>query len=115
MLSNTNLQKELWTEAISTACYLVNRSQSTTIGCKIPQEVWKGYPCDYSKLKFFGCDAYALILKHQHYKLYPNKKDISLLDMVMGLRDIGCGILLLTRSLLTEMLNSMNLHLIIQM
>eukprot|EP00253_Pinus_taeda_P021620 PITA_21620 len=38
MLSNANLQKELWTEAVSTACYLINRSPSTAIGCKIPQE-----------------------------------------------------------------------------
>eukprot|EP00253_Pinus_taeda_P016050 PITA_16050 len=38
MLSNANLQKELWTEAISTNFYLINRSPSTAIGCKIPQE-----------------------------------------------------------------------------
>jgi len=74
MLSNANLQKELWTEAVSTACYLINRSPSTAIGCKIPQEVWKGYPCDYSKLKVFGCDAYALVPKHQRSKLDPKSK-----------------------------------------
>eukprot|EP00253_Pinus_taeda_P024984 PITA_24984 len=38
MLSNTNLQKELWTEAVATACYVINRSPSMVIGCKIPQE-----------------------------------------------------------------------------
>ena len=32
MLSNSNLQKELWTEAVATTCYLINRSPSTTIG-----------------------------------------------------------------------------------
>jgi transposase InsO family protein len=31
MLSNTNLQQELWAEAVTTTCYLVNRSPSTTI------------------------------------------------------------------------------------
>jgi hypothetical protein len=74
MLSNANLQKELWTEVVSTACYLINRSPSTAIGCKIPQEVWKGHPCDYSKLKVFGCDAYALAPKHQRSKLDPKSK-----------------------------------------
>ena len=74
MLSNANLQKELWTEAVATACYLINRSPSTTIGCKIPQEVWKGHPCDYSKLKVIGCHAYALVLKHQRSKLDPKSK-----------------------------------------
>ena len=71
MLSNANLQKELWTKAVAIACYVINRSPSMTIGCKIPQEVWKGHPCDYSKLKVFGCDAYALVLKHQRSKLDP--------------------------------------------
>jgi len=44
------------------------------IGCKIPQEVWKGHPCDYSKLRVFGCDAYALVPKHQRTKLDPKSK-----------------------------------------
>eukprot|EP00253_Pinus_taeda_P030174 PITA_30174 len=39
MLSNVRLQKELWTEAVATACYVINRSPSTAIGCKIPQEL----------------------------------------------------------------------------
>jgi transposase InsO family protein len=71
MLSNANLQQELWAEAVTTACYLVNRSPSTTIECKIPEEVWTGHPCNYSNLKDFGCDAYALIPKHQLSKLDP--------------------------------------------
>ena len=74
MLSNAGLQKELWTEAVATACYVINRSPSTAIGCKIPQEVWKGHPCDYSKLRVFGCDAYALVPKHQRTKLDPKSK-----------------------------------------
>lgn len=74
MLSNTNLQKELWMKALSTTFYLINRPPSTAIGCKIPQEVWKGHLCDYYKLNVFGCDAYALVPKHQHYKLDPKLK-----------------------------------------
>eukprot|EP00253_Pinus_taeda_P010898 PITA_10898 len=74
MLSNAGLQKELWTKAVATACYVINRSPSTTIGCKIPQEVWKGHPCDYSKLRVFGCEAYALVPKHKRTKLDPKSK-----------------------------------------
>eukprot|EP00253_Pinus_taeda_P021482 PITA_21482 len=69
MLSNAGLPKELWTEAVATACYVINRSPSTAIDCKVPQEVWTGHPCDYSKLRVFGCDAYALVPKHQRTKL----------------------------------------------
>jgi len=71
MRSNANLQQELWAEAVNTACYLMNRSPSTTIECKILEEVWKFNPCNYSNLKVFGCEAYALILKNQRSKLDP--------------------------------------------
>ena len=71
MLSNANLHQELWAEAVSTAFYLVNRSPSTTIECKIFEEVWIGHPCNYSNLKGFGCEAYALISKHHRSKLNP--------------------------------------------
>eukprot|EP00253_Pinus_taeda_P010367 PITA_10367 len=38
MLSNAGLQKELWTEAVAIDCYVINRSPSMAINCKIPQE-----------------------------------------------------------------------------
>lgn len=37
MLSNDGLSKSLWAEAASTACFLVNRSPSTTIDKKTTQ------------------------------------------------------------------------------
>jgi hypothetical protein len=69
MLNNAKLQHELWAKAVSTTCYLVNRSPLIAIDCKILEEVWTGYPCDYSNLNIFGYEAYALIPKHQHSKL----------------------------------------------
>jgi Integrase core domain len=39
MLSNAGLGKEFWAEAVSTACYLMNRSPTTSIECKTPKEV----------------------------------------------------------------------------
>lgn len=42
MINNANMQKELWAEAISIACYLVNKSPSVAINCKIPEEIWSG-------------------------------------------------------------------------
>jgi len=61
MINNANLKKELWIEVVSTACYLVNRSPSVAINCKISEEVWPGQSCDYSHLRIFGCDSYSLI------------------------------------------------------
>eukprot|EP00253_Pinus_taeda_P025415 PITA_25415 len=74
MINNANLQKDLWAEAVSIACYLVNRSPSVAINCKIPEEVWSSQSCDYSHLRIFGCDAYALIPKNQRSKLDPKSK-----------------------------------------
>lgn len=74
MISNANFNKELWAEAISSACYLVSRSPSIGINCKIPEEVWSGQSSDYFHLNIFGCDAYALIPTNQHSKLDPKSK-----------------------------------------
>jgi len=74
MLSNANVEQGLWGEALLTACYLVNHSPSTAIDCKTTEEVWTGHPCDYSNLKNFGCDAYALINKKERSKLDPRSK-----------------------------------------
>jgi len=59
MLSHAGLwhRRDFWAEAVSTACYLVNRSPQSSIDFKIPEEVWSGSPVDYSILKVFGCPA----------------------------------------------------------
>ncbi|KAH9779695.1 Integrase catalytic domain-containing protein [Citrus sinensis] len=59
MLIYSKLPKTLWTEALNTTCYLVNRSPSTAIGCQTPMELWSERMVDYSKLRIFGCTAYA--------------------------------------------------------
>ena len=74
MLSNVNLGQELWEQAVSTAYYLINRSPSMAIDCKILEDVWTGYSCDYSNLKIFGCEAYALTPKNKCSKLDPRSK-----------------------------------------
>ena len=68
MLSHAGLPQSLWAEAVTTACYLVNRSPSTAIDCKTPEEVWSGKTPQYDHLKVFGCPAYAHI---RHNKLEP--------------------------------------------
>jgi hypothetical protein len=48
MLSNTGMNKHFWTEAASTACYLINRLPCPSLDKKTPIEVWSGAPVDYS-------------------------------------------------------------------
>ncbi|KAL5552341.1 hypothetical protein UlMin_002517 [Ulmus minor] len=46
-------------DAVTIACFLINRCPSTTIGLKTPKERWNGRPSKYDNLKVFGCTAYA--------------------------------------------------------
>ncbi|KAH9762145.1 Integrase catalytic domain-containing protein [Citrus sinensis] len=46
---------------VTTATYLINRSPSTALGFKTPQEIWSRKPPDLSNLRIFGCPAYAHI------------------------------------------------------
>lgn len=59
MLSNFGLPKSFRAEAVTTACYLINRSPSSTIEMKSPMETWTGVSPSYDNLRTFGCVDYA--------------------------------------------------------
>jgi hypothetical protein len=69
MLSGVGIGQEFWAEAVGTACYLVNRSPSSALGDKTPQEVWTGKEPSLTHLKVFGCDAYVHVPKENRSKL----------------------------------------------
>ncbi|KAH9741648.1 hypothetical protein KPL70_002701 [Citrus sinensis] len=58
MLRTVGLHNSFWAKATKTACYIVNRSPSTTIGLKTTMEMWTEKPADYSYLHAFGCPVY---------------------------------------------------------
>ena len=47
MRLNAGLPKSFWAETAAYACHLVNRSPSTAIDKRTPQEVWFGTPVSY--------------------------------------------------------------------
>ncbi|KAH9769617.1 hypothetical protein KPL71_012080 [Citrus sinensis] len=51
MLLNANLSKHFWAEAVNTAAYMINRSPSSALDFKTPQEVWSGKPPNLSNLR----------------------------------------------------------------
>ena len=55
----SKLPKPLWAEALNTSCYFVNKSPSTTLNFKTPDEIWPRKLANYLNLKVFGCIAYA--------------------------------------------------------
>ena len=42
-----------------TAAYLINRSPSSAIDFKTPEEKWFGNPLKYDRLKIFSCPAFV--------------------------------------------------------
>ena len=45
------------------ACYLINRSPRAAL--EVAEEVWTGNEVDYSRLRVFGCPAYAHITRDE--------------------------------------------------
>ncbi|KAH9697779.1 Integrase catalytic domain-containing protein [Citrus sinensis] len=50
-LINSKLPRSFWAEAVTTVCYLVNRSPSAALKFETPEEVWTGVPADYKHLR----------------------------------------------------------------
>jgi hypothetical protein len=69
MLKGDGLGQELWAEAVSTTCYLVNRSPSSALDDTSPHEVWSGKKPSLQHLRVFGCDAYVHVPKENRSKL----------------------------------------------
>ena len=65
MLSGDALGQEFWVEAMEISCYVINRSPSSVLEDKTPQEVWIGKKHSLSHLRVFGCDAYVHVPKEK--------------------------------------------------
>ena len=63
MLSGVGLGQEFWAEAVDIACYLVNRSHSSALEDKTPQEVWTGKKPSLSYPRVFECDKFVHVPK----------------------------------------------------
>jgi hypothetical protein len=86
MLSGVGLGKEFWAEVVGTACYLVNRSPSSVLLEKTPQEVWIGKKPSLTHLKVFGCEAYVHVPKENKIKLDKNVEKCIFIGYKYGLK-----------------------------
>lgn len=59
LLNESGLEKLFWAEAASASVYLINRTPSTIIGFKVPEEVWLDKKPGYKHLRKFGAVAYV--------------------------------------------------------
>ena len=66
---NVGLEKKFWAEEVSMPCYLTNRSPKASLDEKVTKELWTYNEVDYSRLRVFGCLAYAHIVGEERLKL----------------------------------------------
>ena len=74
MLNSKKLTKRLWAEAISTACYTVNRVFLRPGTSKTSYEIWKGKKPSVAYFHVFGCACYIL-RDREHLGKFDNKSD----------------------------------------
>jgi hypothetical protein len=71
---NVGLAKIFWADAVSMACYLINRSPRAILDGKVAEKVWTCNEVDYSGLRVFGCPAYVHIPSEERSKLDPKSR-----------------------------------------
>jgi len=70
MLSSSNLPRSLWTEALKTAVYILNRVPTKAVP-KTPFELWKGWKPSLRHMRVWGCPSEVRIYNPQEKKLDP--------------------------------------------
>ncbi|KAI5317980.1 hypothetical protein L3X38_037687 [Prunus dulcis] len=75
-----------YTKTVNHASYLINRSPSTVLDFKSAEEVWSEKPVDYSKLRVFGCTAYAHIPSDERKKVVS--RDVVFDETTMRLNKV---------------------------
>ena len=83
MLHSSGLSKHFWGETVMIVCYLVNRTTSSAIDFKTPEELWFGKSSNYEHHRIFGCTAYV----HQSEgKLEPRSIKCIFLGYLEGVK-----------------------------
>lgn len=64
-----NLPSFLWSEAMSTTIYTLNRCPTKAVEGKTPYEAWTRKKPSISHLRVFGCEAYAFVVPEKRKKM----------------------------------------------
>ena len=83
MLQQAKLKEKFWAEALRTASHTINRLPTMALlNNKTPFEAWTGMKPDLSRMRTFGCWAWAVTKLHGHSKLAPRAEKCILLSYV---------------------------------
>jgi hypothetical protein len=83
MLNGVGLGHEFWAEAMGTACFLVNRSPSSTLNDTNPHEVCTIKKPSLTHLRVFSYEAYVHIRKENKSQLDKKVEKCILLGIKM--------------------------------
>lgn len=79
MRIHAGLPEALWVKVVNHASYLVNRSPSKYLDFNCTEEVWYNKSIEYTNIKVFRCNAYALIPNDERTKLKPKSLEFIFL------------------------------------
>ena len=91
MIFDAELHKSYWAEAVNMAIHIINRSVSSVLVDKTPEEVWTGIKVDLSHLKIFGSPVMVHIPKQRRSKWDSKSKKLIFVgydDNIKGYRCI---------------------------
>ena len=74
MLNSSGLPKNLWGEALLTACHILNMIHFKRTN-ETPYELWKGGTPDFEYLKVWGCLAHVVVLGPKMTKFGPKTQE----------------------------------------
>lgn len=76
MIFDAGLSIKFWAEAVSTVVHIQNRSPTSGIVGKTPEEVWTGNVPDVSHFRIFGCKAMVHVPKEKRRKWDVKSKEM---------------------------------------
>jgi hypothetical protein len=80
LLKDKCLSNLFWAKAVACSVYLLNRSPTTNLKMKVPQEEWSGTKLNVAHLRTFGCITFS----HIPYELRKKFYDISEKSIFVG-------------------------------
>ena len=87
MLSNSNIPKFLWIDALKATVYILNHVTTKAVS-KTPFQLWKGWKLSLQHMLVWGCPFEVRMHNPHEKKLDPRTLVVSLLDTLKRLRVI---------------------------
>lgn len=105
LLFQSNIPIEYWSDCISAAVFLINRTPSVLLKNKSPYELLKNTAPDYSFLRTFGCLCYVSTYDKDRNKFTPRAESCVFIGYPSGIKgykvlNLATNVISVTRNLI---------------